>query len=217
MAVEFIAPDLIRINGYFVEINDRRESDYFDALNVQCNAELRETELARPIHDLEFDLRPSLALIPNFDPEWAAYQQIPRFLDLAQEAADERAVSHRGFKVGASVCAISFKLQRIGYLFGANLTPYKGAPKRCAEMEVLAKAKDRGFDKIISLAVFGPSKFEGVQRFPSPTLHPCDQCRDILDASSLVTDDTLVVTTNETGVMEFMTTKELQALPRESS
>lgn len=215
MAIEFITTDLIRANGYFVEINDSRQPDYFDRLAAEYNAALSAREPALPIRDLEFDLRPTLAVVSDFDPEWVAYQQIPRFLDLAQRAADERAVSHRGFKVGASACAISFDLQKLGYLFGANLTPYKGAPKRCAEMEVVTKALDRGFDKIIALAVFGPSKFEDVQRFPSPTLHPCDQCRDLLEASSLVTDDTLVATTNETGAREFMTVQELQALPRE--
>jgi cytidine deaminase len=217
MAIEFITPDLIRVNGYFVEINDSRQPDYFDELAARYNAELAGLEPDRPIHDLEFDLRPTLAIAPDFDAEFVAYQQIPRFLDIAERAARERAVSYRFFNVGASACAISFELQRIGYFFGANLTPHKGAPKRCAEMEVLAKAKDRGFDKIIALAIFGPSKFDDVQKLVAPTLHPCAECRTKLDESDLITDDTLVVTTNETGVREFMTSRELIDLHRNHS
>jgi cytidine deaminase len=209
MAIEFITPDLIRVNGYFVEINDTRKPDYFDELSERDNAALRSQEPARPIRDMEFDLRHTLALAPGFDPEFVAYQQIPRFFDLAQRAADEKAVSYRDFKVGASACAISFEQQRMAYLFGANLTPYKGASKRCAEMEVVSKAEERGFEKILALGIFGPSKFDDVQELPSPTLHPCDQCRDLLNNSPLVDDDLLVVTANETGARELMSKGDL--------
>lgn len=208
MAIEFITPDMVTINGRAIEIRDSRTPDIFDEIADRENAAIQ-AAYAGPIRDMEVDLRRGMLPLFQFDPEFSAYQQIPRFIDLARQAAIECGVSYRDFKVGASAYALSAQDQRAGYLFGANLTPYKGAPKRCAELEVITKAKERGFDRIIALAVFGPSDFGDVNAVQSPTLHPCHQCRNMFETEPMVQDDTLVITGNEKGDIELMFKRDL--------
>ncbi len=111
---------------------------------------------AVPTRDVDFDLTLNTSFRINVPTEVIVYQQIPRFIDLARRSAEERAVSYRDFKVGASAFAVTDDGSRGAYLFGANNTPYQGAPKDCAEMDILKKVDERGLDWIVGLAIFGP-------------------------------------------------------------
>jgi cytidine deaminase len=217
MPIQRITPNLVKINGYFVELNDDRRPDFFDNQNEEANKQLGERYGKVEICDLEFDLRHGhLPLIkPNY--EYIAYQQIPRFIELARRAASERAISYRDFNVGASAMAMRTDPPIVGYLFGANLTPYQGAPKRCAEMEVLHKTRESGFDRILALATFGPDDEGSVNSVISPTLHPCAECRTLLKSEPTVDDDTLMITSNLTGDTELMTMKDLLELHETSA
>lgn len=211
MSIEFVTPDMVAVNGYVAEIRDTRAPDIFDVQTTAHNAALQAT-YANTLQDMEIELHRGTLPLVQIDPVVAAYQQIPRLIDLAQKAANEHAVSYRGFNVGASAYVVSTEHQRAGFLFGGNLTPYKGAPKRCAELEVVTKARQRGFDRVVALATFGPSDFGDVNAVQSPTLHPCAECRTMLDGEPIVPDDTLIITGNEKGDVELMLKSELLAL-----
>ena len=214
MSVEFITPDVVSVNGYIVEIRDSRDPDYFDDLADAENKPIQE-RYAGPIRDIDIDLRQSWLPIMGTPPELVAYQQIPRFIDLAAKGAREQAVSYRDFKVGASAYAISASGLLAAYLFGANYKPSREADKYCAELDVLNKAQRRGLDRIVALAIYGPADFGDVNMLQSLTLHPCDQCRNMLDASPLLTDDTLIITANEKGDIELMLKTDLIELHRQ--
>jgi cytidine deaminase len=218
MAIEFITSDMVAINGHIVEIRDSRAPDYFDKDLFQ-ERERAEAQSAQPgpIRDIELDASQSLLPLVSYIPQYAAYQQIPRFLGLARQAANDHGVSYRNFKVGAAAFAYSYQDGRVGYLYGANLTPFKGAPKRCAEFEVLTKAKNRGFDRIVALAVFGPSDFGDVNHIQTKTLHPCEPCRSMLDSDPIVPDDTLIITGNDRGDIELMFKRDLIDLHTDGS
>lgn len=180
----------------------------------QFRPEMREKFRTTPVLDAVFDLRTGHLPGIEIDHEFEAHQQIPYFIDRAKRAAEQHAISYRDFKVGASAYVIDATNSRVGYFFGANFTPYKGAPKRCAEMEVLTKARQAGFDRVIALATFGPSEHGDVNSVATTTLHPCAECREILDTEPLVRDDTLIVTSNREGDVELLLKKDLVELHR---
>jgi cytidine deaminase len=210
MAIEVIAPGLVRVNGYFVELVDQREPDIFDREIERYNDALAST-YAQPLTDSIVSLR-NIAGLRAFDPLYAAYQQVPRFIETARRSAAEKAVSYRDFKVGASACAIDDEGLRMGYFFGANYKPTPQSGKYCAELDVVNKARQAQFNRIVALAVFGPSEFADVDPLPSPTLHPCSVCRDMLQNDPLFDDDLLIITTNKEGATELFTRNELISL-----
>lgn len=173
-----------------------------------------EQRLHLPLYDAVIDLR--AGHLPNtlvtFDHEITAYQQLPTFLERARRAAEQHAVSYRDFKVGASAYAIDTTHDTVGFFFGANYKPHEGAPKYCAEMQVLDKAREAGFDKVIAMATFGPSDYGDVNELASPTLHPCADCRALFDKDPLIHNTTLFATSNEKGDIEMMLAEDLQAL-----
>lgn len=210
MAVEKVTSSIIQVNGYLVELFDDREHDMFDQMVETENSRLQQV-YPKGLHDSVFNLRRTAGLT-TFDPLYAAYQQVPRFIDLAKRAAEEQAVSYRDFKVGASACAFDDMGMRIGYFFGANYKPSPNADKYCAELDIVQKVRASRFNRIVALAVFGPSEFADVDPFPSPTLHPCRVCRTMLDEDPLFKDNPLIVTTNQENDLELFMTDELVAL-----
>jgi cytidine deaminase len=206
MAIEYLTSDLVSINGCLVEIRDSRAPDVFDLIADETNKELQE-RFARPIEDMSFAIHPSILSLAGIGLKHSAYQQIPRFIDLAKRAADERAVSYRDFRVGASAYVVSADGSQGAYLFGANNTPFKGAERDCAEMDILNKAK--AYDRIVALAIYGPSDDPTVNALPTNTLHPCSSCRQLLDTSPQVDDETLMITSNPGGIIELMFVKDL--------
>jgi len=127
------------------------------------------------------------------------YHLLPELAARARAAAIHRGVSHRDFLVGSAVYVTNQTDRRAAILYGANFTPFPGAPKRCAEMEVLEKAYRGGFDKVYAIGVSGPLQPDQQSRVVSPTLHPCSECRNLLRRHPLVYPDTLLITADETG------------------
>jgi cytidine deaminase len=206
MAIEYITPDLVSINGCLVEIRDSREPDVFDLIADEVNQELQE-RFAGPIEDIGFAIHPSILSLAEIGLKHSVYQQIPRFIDLARRAAEEHGVSYRDFKVGASAYVVSADGSQGAYLFGANNTPFEGARRDCAEMDILEKAK--AYDHIVALAIYGPSDDPTVNALPTNTLHPCSTCRQLLETSPQVDDETLMITSNPDGAIELMFVKDL--------
>jgi cytidine deaminase len=133
----------------------------------------------------------------GFDPYHAFVGLMPRFIDLARDAARMRAISHRNFHVGAVAYAGDTTLSRVATLDGANVKRTKEDPKYCAEMSVIDQAQGLGFSKVLGLVVAGtsdPEKIKSVSGVATPTLHPCDACRKKMTASGLFQESSLIVT-----------------------
>jgi cytidine deaminase len=139
-----------------------------------------------------FDLRRPVNIT---DTDYLAVQSLCRITDLANQANEHLGHSYRGFKVGAAVLALDEPGRRAGIYFGGNLTPYKGAPWNCAEKRAFEVVQERGFNRILALAVSGPPQIDasGVE---SPTLHPCHKCRTMMNESDMTDPNVLVATTN---------------------
>lgn len=212
MAIEYLTSDLVKINGHLVELYDRREPDKFDLLFEEDNKEVL-AEWDGPLQDVDLHFPIGLrSIFWGRRPEALVYKQIPRFIDLAKKAAKEWAVSYRDFKVGASAYAVSLDGLRAAYLFGANNTPYPGAPKDCAEMDIIKKVNQRGLDRIVALAIFGPPDSGTVNRVNTATLHPCDVCRTQFSEDPAVRDDTLFIMGSPSGEIELMLAPDLLSL-----
>lgn len=130
---------------------------------------------------------------------------------LAEQArtASESAVQHRGFKVGAIAVAVSAD-NSVGLLSGANYMPKAGGDKVCAERAVLAKARHHNFSRVVALVVSGPTQPDKHSGLELPTLHPCGDCRELLNESPLIRDDTLIMTVHPTmDIFELYNRREL--------
>jgi cytidine deaminase len=133
----------------------------------------------------------------GFDPYHAFVGLMPRFVDLARSAAEERAVSYRDFHVGAVLYAGNEACSRVATLDGANQKISPSHPKRCAEMDVIDQAEALGFSRVVGMVIAGtsdPEKIKGVMGVATPTLHPCDVCRDRMVDCGLFDDGSLIVT-----------------------
>lgn len=210
MAIEKVSDRLIRVNGYLVEVLDTREPDMFDILNGVENAALQ-TNGPKVPQDSIITLSRTAGL-QRFDPVYATYSQLPRFVEQAARAARTKAVSYRDFRVGASACAFDDEGGRVGYFFGANYKPDADSPKYCAELDIVKKVRSSQFNRIIALAVFGPSDFANVDPYPGPTLPPCGVCREMLATDPVFPEDLIIVTANKEGDQELFLKDELLRL-----
>lgn len=129
----------------------------------------------------------------------APLERLPRLAAYARAAAEHKGISHRGFKVGAAGFVIDPEKRRAAILLGANFTPFPGAPKRCAEMELLEKAYKGGYKRVDAMAVSGPLQTDEESRVVSPTLHPCSECRGLIRLHPLIYPDTMLLTADEEG------------------
>jgi cytidine deaminase len=139
-----------------------------------------------------FDLRRPVNIT---DADYLAVQSLCRITNLANQAVEQLGHSYRGFKVGAAVLALDEPGRRAGIYFGGNYTPYEGAEWNCAEKRAFEVVHKRGFNRILALAVSGPPQID-VSGVESPTLHPCDKCREMMRESELTEPNTLVATAN---------------------
>ncbi|HSX52811.1 MAG TPA: hypothetical protein VLF90_00350 [Patescibacteria group bacterium] len=117
---------------------------------------------------------------------------------MARYSADNDAKSYRGFNVGAAIFVISPEMKKSAILTDGNRKLKPQSEKICAEKSVLLQAETGGYSKAIGLVVAGASDAELIKDVTgreTPTLHPCDVCRGLLDASPIVSDDTLIITT----------------------
>lgn len=128
----------------------------------------------------------------------------PQLINAARAAADH-AVSYRNFRVGACAAVLLPELDEVVFLEGANNSPYRGAPKDCAEMGIVRRAGQLAEQRrlttngvrILGMYVAGPSDpnlIIQVNGVATPTLHSCFDCQDLLRDHPAVTDATQIVT-----------------------
>jgi hypothetical protein len=134
----------------------------------------------------------------------------PVLVEKARQAALNQAVSYRGFWVGAAAYAYdtSPESPRIGIYTAGNFKAalgeaydpacdVKDIPKNCAEMNILLTAEEDGFTRVGLLAVAATTnrkKIAEVTDVASRTLHPCRECGDVLQGSSLIDRRTVILT-----------------------
>ncbi len=163
---------------------------------------------------LEFEARPVLRQDQNPDPVHTFIGLIPEMIDQARASAEQNAISHRDFHVGASV----FFVDSAGQGFTDDSANYKltpDSPKICAEMDILFKL-DQSYEenKIVGFVIAGTSdvgEIEDVNGHKTDTLHPCADCIKALEASDAVDDSTLFVTVGlDEDIMQVQTFSEIK-------
>lgn len=149
----------------------------------------------------------------ELDVPYFVTQSLCRLLDLSRQSVENVAHSYRGFRVGTAVLAHDTQGGRLGIHFGGNFTPYKGAEWNCAEKRAFEVIPQRGYDKVLAIAVSGPPYKDSESGIESPTCQPCHRCRCLLQTSTMVGADTLVASTNlSEDVFELSTVESLLKL-----
>ncbi len=173
--------------------HDITESPRAHALVEQVmDAEIREFDYRR--HDIHAT---SLGLVPLL-------------VAKARLAAQNYGDSWRGFLVGAAAIAydISPDHPRYGIYAGGNFRARHGEdydtdhdapdmPKLCAEMDIMMRADNDDMQRIgmfVVAATANHQRILNVTKVRSDTLHPCQDCEDVMKGSPLVDKDTLIVT-----------------------
>jgi cytidine deaminase len=135
----------------------------------------------------------------------------------AREAL-KNGLSYRNFNVGCAVLACSGQKQEYKVFVGANLKAGPGTVKVCAERVAIMASVSAGYNFIVAIVVCGEPQKDEVSGVNSPTLHPCDVCRETLyhlivhdeRFETVVEFDTILLTVNKnTGEREEMTLREL--------
>ena len=132
----------------------------------------------------------------RLDPYSIFLEKIPSMADDARYASEADGFSYRNFLVGAAIFAVDKSTHETITLASGNLKVKSTKEKVCAEKRVLNKAKKAGFDTAIGLVIAGVSDVELIKEVtgvPTPTLHPCHDCRGLFDEHSMVNDDTLII------------------------
>lgn len=169
---------------------------------------------------LEFEARPVLRQDQNSDPVHTFIGLIPEMIDQARSCAEQNAISHRDFHVGAT----AFFVDSSGQGFTDDSANYKltaDSPKICAEMDILFKL-DQSYEenKIVGFVIAGTSdtnEIEGVNGHKAHTLHPCIDCLRALAASPAVDDGTLFVTVGiDKDIVQVQTFGEMKRSRRPS-
>lgn len=131
--------------------------------------------------------RTTLSVDKYTDPQFSSEIET-RMLRAARHAAHTRAVSYRDFKVGACAAVYLPGLGGVTLLEAGNYSPYKGSPKRCAEMSIvqqtgeLATVHDSRAE-MLAMYIAGPDNpalIKEVTGLGTLTLHSCADCRAIL-------------------------------------
>ncbi len=127
-------------------------------------------------------------------------QNVPYMALVAGAAQNNRAYSYRDFHVGASLLAINRKNHEMSIYSAGNLKLEPSTEKYCAEAAVIAEAKRDKMTHAIGLVVIGTidrEQIKDVTGRATPTLHPCSSCRNLFSESRLISNNTLVVTTDK--------------------
>jgi cytidine deaminase len=122
------------------------------------------------------------------------FQLGPSVLQLLLDTSEfrERALSYRGFKVGAGAWCLA--PGRRGRALGYNVkVDDTDAVNIHAEDLVTQKADEGEFEEIATLVVIGPTQEDHASGKFHETLHPCGRCRCRLDESRFISDRTLFV------------------------
>jgi hypothetical protein len=121
----------------------------------------------------------------------------------ARAAARRLAVSYRGFLVGAAALVALPESDRVVLLQGANNSPYRGAPKRCAEVHIMDQIDTLGSvgARILVCCIAGPSDpelIEGVTGRATLTLGSCSGCLYRMSQHPACSDDMPLLSTGLT-------------------
>ncbi len=158
----------------------------------------------------------------DYDPWFTFIQLMPGMFQLARDAARDEAISYRNFHVGAAIYAINEQTRETAILSAGNKKANPDVEKYCAERSVIdqvemlwgRKAIEERHARAIGLVVAGTtdkSKIAEVTGRVTPTLHPCDSCRNLFEESLLIRSDTLVVSIGDTSdVHQVHSVAELQ-------
>lgn len=145
---------------------------------------------------------------PERDPIALTIGNMAVGVERALHAADMLAESYRLFYVGGTGFAYNAETGETAMITAANLKlrlseeeldeyDVDSIPKFCAEMSIEKAAYEGGFTRLIALAVVGtadPKKIEAVTYRRTDTLHPCNDCRNVLHHSKVVDKNTQVIT-----------------------
>lgn len=124
-----------------------------------------------------------------------ALAYLPGMINQARYYSKNHARSYRGFFVGATAM---FRRVDDGLTVyhGWNHTPHRGAPKKCAEAQILEQAHlDEGIVRAGAFVVAATTlqnEIKSVVGEKIPTLPPCLPCVGLFEDSPLVDDSTLV-------------------------
>lgn len=187
----------------FVEELDFEPTDY----TIDLRRQYAVREILR-VHGSPFeDSRP----IPGeSDPRQIFAQTIERFL-IQAKLASTNAQSYRNFNVGTMFLA-EREPGFFGVFHGANTKRFPDDQKVCAEEVALAKAVHRDFQKIIGIAIFGPTQEDHGSGLSLPVLHPCEACRARFTKSPLADNNMLIASANHDGQFELTTLGTVLAL-----
>lgn len=134
---------------------------------------------------------------PGFDPFREFVASVPELVRKSRLAYEDETYSYREFKVGAAgLFWVPGTCDTVS-LSAGNLRRERKF-KFCAEQRLLVRARKAEFTQAIGLVITGTSnrqKIAEVTDLPTPTLHPCEECRAVLEENEIMTDDTLVLTT----------------------
>ncbi len=138
----------------------------------------------------------------------------PDLLARARDNANTRADSYRNFHVGA----VGVALDDIGeyvVVDGWNTKEDPKAEKVCAEDRVLAAAMGANAVRMVAMIVVGTSDVDKIREVnpnhPHPTLRPCDRCTERISKSSLITDNTVIITAGiEDDIAQIFTSGHLE-------
>ncbi len=134
---------------------------------------------------------------PGFDPFREFVASVPELVRKSRLANEDETYSYRGFKVGVTGLFWVPDTQDTVFLSAGNLKK-QGKPKFCAEQRLLIRARKAGFTQAIGLVITATTdrqKISEVTGLPTPTLHPCEECRSVLSQDKMMTADTLLLTT----------------------
>ncbi len=134
---------------------------------------------------------------PGFDPYREFVAGVPELVRKSRLAYEDETYSYRGFKVGATGLFWVPNTRDTVSLSAGNLKR-EGKLKFCAEQRLLARARKAQYTQAIGLVITGTTdkrKIAEVTELPTPTLHPCEECRSVLGQNKIMTDDTLILTT----------------------
>jgi cytidine deaminase len=123
-------------------------------------------------------------------------QSLRRLVETSRQAVEQLAHSYRGFNVGAAMLAESVDGDHAEIFSRGNHTPYAGAPWGCAEKRTIEHIEEMGLSRVLAISVAGPPYSSPEHGIDAPTCQPCMRCIGLLGESSVVTSDTLLVTTS---------------------
>lgn len=160
--------------------------------------------------------------VPEEEQHQRFHEILPWLSVRAHESAEIRAASWRNFRVGCALLAFKTSsaysaAERWMVFAGSNIKITKESRTICAEQIAVSAAREAGYDRIIGMIIVGNPQPEEGSLKEYPTLHPCKECRRMFSGLSVVTGNTIIVTTLPGGkTLEVHTFEELLAAHGES-